>query len=54
MAHLQGDHVEMVKLLAQHGASYSTTNKYGLTPMDIARQLGRADIIKLSQGFIKT
>ena len=44
----------MVKLLAQHGASYSSNNKYDLTPMDIARQLGRTDIVKLAQGFIKT
>ena len=44
----------MVKLLAQHGASYSSTNKYDLTPMDIARQFGRTDILKLSQDFIKT
>ena len=51
---LQGDHVEMVKLLAQHGGSYGVTNKYSLTPMDIAHKLDRAEILKLYQGFVQS
>ena len=51
---LQGDHIEMVKLLAQHGASYRVTNKYSLTPLDIATKLGRTEIVKLYEKFLNT
>ena len=51
---LQGDHIEMVKLLAQHGASYRVANKYSLTPLDIATKLGRTEIVKLYEKFLNT
>ena len=51
---LQGDHIEMVKLLAQHGASYRVANKYSLTPLDIATKLGRTEIVTLYEKFLNT
>ena len=44
----------MVKLLAQNGASYSLLNKYSLTPIDIARKLGRTQILNMYQEFVNT
>ena len=51
---LRGDHIEMVKLLAQHGASYRVANKYSLTPLDIATKLGRTEIVTLYEKFLNT
>ena len=44
----------MVKLLAQHGASYRVANKYSLTPLDVATKLGRTEIVKLYEKFLNT
>ena len=51
---LQGDHISVVRLLLQFGASYSIFNKYSLTPVDIAERLGRPEMTKLYSGFVKS
>jgi len=52
-AAVEGDHIDMVKLLLQHGASYTIANKYSLTPIDIAEKLNRTELIKFYAGVLK-
>ena len=41
--------VEMAKELLEHDANPAVTDAAGLTPLDLARQLRRADIVDLPQ-----
>ena len=42
--------LKAAKVLMQHGADPSLKNEDGQTPLDIARQQGRAELVKLLQG----
>lgn len=44
----QNGHAEVAALLVKYGAGMSLVNKFGLTPADIAHQIGRQDIVDIA------
>ena len=44
---LQSDQLEVARLLIEFKADINLTNRYGLTPLDIAHRLGRESFIPL-------
>merc|ERR1712037_414688 len=45
---VEGDQVEVVKLLVEAGADVNATNRYGFTPLDLGQTLGNcASILPL-------
>ena len=44
------NHIEIVRYLLDCGASTQVMNEFGQTPIDIARLLGRDDIVEILKG----
>jgi ankyrin repeat protein len=44
---LKFDRCKMAKLLLDHGADPTMPNKAGMTPIDMAKKAGRADLVQL-------
>lgn len=43
----QNGHAEIAVLLIKYGATTHLVNKFNLTPVDIAQQIGRMDIVQI-------
>jgi len=44
---VEGGHADAVRFLLEHGASANRQNELEKTPLDIAREAGRTDIVEL-------
>ena len=43
----------IVKMLLEHGANPTITDKHGGTPMDMATKFGKGEIVKMLRDYIK-